>query len=264
MVWLQLASESKENNTPVEAKGEPVERPDDMVAREKRLAALERDAQSRRMEIDNALVEVAHMEYWTKPVTMEADLEGGRKVKRIVQIPCDPDDPERAEREVLPYKKDKPGAAYKRLHFFIETFITLGDPPDDFLKKLISGWRDEHSAFTETTITFEDYARTESTNFVNAGKRVLAKLSAAEIIRRALSEKTGQPAYLLNEPAQMVVKTIFAGWMDYLEASLAHPDAYPLKVSEFMIQRALIWAKQYGFPLRFDAVLTAKPEPVSG
>ena len=262
LVWLQLANDSKANNTPVAVDGNPVDRPDELIAREKRLAALERDAQQRRMDIDGQLLEVAHIEYWTKPVTMEAVLEDGRKVKRIVQIPCDPNDPERAEREILPYQKDKPGAAYKRLRFMVETFITLGDPPDVFLGNLIDGWRKEHAEFPESGITFEDYARGESTKFVISLKRILGKITASEIIRRALSEKTGTAANLLNEPAQTVVKVIFGGWMEYLEASLAHPDAYPLKFDEFMIQRALIWAKQSGFPIRFDSAFSTKPEPV--
>lgn len=261
LVFLQLANQSKENHTPVSESGEPTSRPDELIAREKKLAGLERDAQQRRMELDSELTEVAHMEYWTKPVEMSATMEDGRTLKKTVQMPCDPNDPERKEREILPYKKDKPGAAYKRLRFMVETFITLGDPPDSYLGKLIDGWRNEHGQFTDAPISFEDYARAESTKFVNSFKRILSKLSAAEIVRRALAEKTGHPSQLLNEPAQKVVKTIFSGWMDYLEASLAHPDAYPLKVDEFMIQRALIWAKHSGHPIPFDTVLSATPEP---
>lgn len=262
LVWLQLVNKTKGNTAPVGQSGEPVSRPDELIDREKKLAGLERDAQQRRMELDGELVEIAHMEYWTKPVVMEAELEGGRKVKQTVQVPCDPDDPERGEREILPYKKDKPGAAYKRLHFFVQTFITLGDPPEPFLKKLIDGWRNEHSGFANTQIRFEDYARAESTKFVNSGKRMFSKISPSEIIRRALSEKTGQPAHLLNSAAQTIVKQLFAGWMEYLETSLEHPDAYPLKCNEYMIQRALMWAKQSGFPITFDSTLSAKPEPV--
>lgn len=254
LIWLNLVKDSKENQTPDSTAG-GVERPAELIEREKRIAGLERDAQQRRIELDSELVEIAHVEYWTKPVTMEAVLDDGRKVKRVVQMPCDPDDPERAEREILPYKKDKPGAQYKRLRFFVETFITLGDNPEPFLKKLIDGWKVEFECFEQTGITFEDYARTESAKFVNAGKRMFSKISATEIIRRALSQKTGHPEHALTEPAQKVTKQIFTTWADYLEASLAHPDAYPLKVGEFMIQRALMWAKQSGFPVKFETEL---------
>lgn len=262
LVWLQLVSKAKGNTAPVAGSGEPVARPDELIAREKKLAGLERDAQQRRMEIDGELVEVAHMEYWTKPVVMEAELEGGRKVKKTVQMPCDPGDPERAEREILPYKKDKPGAAYKRLHFFVQTFMTLDEPAEPFLKKLIAGWRNEFDQFDDPQIAFEDYARAESTKFVNSGKRIFSQIFPSEIIRRTLSQKTGHPAHMLNDQAQTVVKQFFAGWMEYLEASLAHPDAYPLKCDEYMIQRALIFAKQSGFPMSFERGLIT-PEPAA-
>ena len=258
-VWLSLVRhvrEKAESRNDVAALNDPTLRPDELIREQSIISNLEYRAQVRRTEYERGLVEIVNREIWYKYVDVESEVttDSGktRKVRHVARVICNDDDADRKEHDVFPYEKDKPGASYKRLLFFFDQFVTLGDDPKPMIDTLIASWRRDYQNAGIETIAFEDFARAESTKFVRTGKRLLQKISAPALIRSALAKKNGGQSFEYADESRKVCDHINAGWAQYLQSVLEFPDAIPLKKDEYMIHQALVWIRQNGYEQPFD------------
>lgn len=248
LVYLQLNKDAAANAAASDPGGQPTPKPAHVIQRAAELAQLEYAAQQYRVEWENDLTETAVLEYWSKLVWVETVIAGesgfDRTEKRPVMVPCKSDDPDRKEKEVSPFRRDKPAASYKRLHLFVSNFITIGDHAETFIDQMVDEWKVQHESIG-TGIEFKEYARAQSKAFVSNGMRLIDSVAPGELIRRALGKRDNRPGFEYTDQSRRVCDMISDAWPEYLRQCL-DADIYPLKKNHYITQQVLVWLRDNG------------------
>lgn len=255
-VWLSMVRHVQSKAAERAGLVDGVAMPNEIKQAAAKLASLEHEGHMRRVNFEKELTETVMREIWFKFVEVEHEFEDDRgnvrKKKATAKIVCDPDDSARKEMDVYPYQRDKPGASYKRLLIFVQNFVTLGDDPKPVIDRLINIWRKTHANLSTTDLTWEEYARAESTRFVREGYRILKNVGGPELIRSALSKKNDRPGFEFLEVSRAVMDEVKKHWPNYLEACLEHADGLPLSRDEYEIHQCLSWIRLQGMELPID------------